>query len=415
MFGNTHIIKAAVFSEIELQADQQQFDNLRRMDLSSFTPFIKKVTFLPSPFSSTFDAETFGEIMRTMVHNRINLPYHCKKHMKNYWDGSVPSTDREISAAYRDHVRQGRIDRGLARLGELQCFWTMWLRAMQHAEHFEVSSLIGRHPLLPLKDECGVDSYPHLRCSLRAHSNVNGDDLFRTAVQCLAHSGRDIKSFSVNSEIAQNFVGWSLPSWNQLSFQGLETFKFPSYGFWDEAAGKHARNAIMDDALGHIFRKSFPQVRDMHIYRNVAYPCMNWPPRSGLNFPRLGSLSLQGLELKLPWLGALVVRCRQLHTIYMRDCTPAGNQQPGGDGWRPLFDGIRHRHPTTTPINVTLESVWDWYSHGFSLSFNSNTALGNRRRDYGEYENELELYMANRGPWTENLRSQFEEFDDEET
>jgi hypothetical protein len=414
-FALVRSIKAAIFKEVSLRATIFHVHRLRfpkHSGLLDVAQFVKKVIFLPSPFTPNLDQVFFREIIRDLHVHRPRLPLYSRRHIDTYWRRRIPeaTNDSEVTNFWNHHLTNALRDFDYVRSRELLCLWTSSLVTLHNAEQFELSSLTGNHPLVGSYDIAGEDGVC-ANCSvakyrLRYFSRGQGAELFQTATQCLfsLQRSRLIKSFSISIELAAAFTGWRTVSWLDLDLSRLEELTIPSCASWDDEAGFRARAQAMESALVQVLQKPLPSLKHLDISHFVFTPLIKWPHQHHTSLPRLQSLHLCGLNLRLRLLASTMASCPDLRTISISDCRPAP-KLAGPDGWKVLFDAVIG-HQNCNSMHLTFDEVWD-KDYGLNFSFDRATFRA-RTEPINPHLRELFMYLAGSGPWTEYLRTWFE-------
>ncbi|OAP60272.1 hypothetical protein AYL99_05274 [Fonsecaea erecta] len=319
-FSQAGIIKAAVFKEVTLQATRLSFNCLRPSSLLSIAPFVRKTSFLPTPFSTSLDLKGFTRALEILSQHESDLPVRGRKHVEGHW-GAIPTTESEVAAAFGNHRGKARVDEYIMNSGEL-------------------------HPLDPSED-----------------SGAGDGQMFTTAIQCLESSCMDINAIFIHRTLAQHFSITPPPSWNLLDLSRLETLKFPDLVIeeHDNEYDLMERDAAAEFCLTSLLQKPLPNLRELSVDRYVPFPRLTLPSLSPITLPRLRTLTLGGILLGIEHLTDIVTSCTALREVSLRDCHPQGPdglrlEDPTNEEWQPLFNALSH-HPTLR--RFTIAERWD--------------------------------------------------------
>ncbi|KAJ9609674.1 hypothetical protein H2200_006002 [Cladophialophora chaetospira] len=406
------IIKACVFKEVAFIASFSQLERLRfprESALVSIAPFVRKVKFLPSPFNLDLDPVFFAQLTNGLLEHLPDLPLRSKRHVDTYWGGVIPVSHPDIMECWGDYQEKAQDDHNYLLSGVLQSLWTAGLFLLTQANHFELASMHGRHPLVPSYDIEGPDvckTCTGCRCRLNDLSQLGNYELFRTAIQCLAplQHFRPIQSLSISSELAAAVPEWRDMLWVDLDVGQVRSLSLPSCAYWDEEFDRLARGQAIENALVQVLQKPFPALQRLEIAHSVAIPLVQWPPQQHPTFPSLRLLQLHGLQLRLWPLAAIMASSPALKTIIISDCTPHTNNAMT-DGWRLLYDALR-MHQNAYNMHLIFNEVWHKFEM-LSFIFGRSTFDPNAQNLSPDYR-KLFMYLAGLGQWDNTLHQWFE-------
>ncbi len=349
-----------LFRKISLHATEDNLNQPRRTNITTFAHFVHAIDFYSSPLPFVADLPTF----KTMLHMRtVNIASRnishichdrlCEEHSKQHRLGRHACGDIDADASYESLWRCAQKDAVVVGDGDLQKAWTGALSAFENVDAISLRSLVGRHCdddcksaiVVPTNHNCCGWLVTIPSCSM----GLCGDVLFKVVLQALASTGRLIKTFSLACEPSKPFgTGRAEPYWDELSLEGLERLKVL---YMAEAQVRPVGFFTPYEPFSHAFlEKSHHTLQHLNLAgESRSFPFV-WPVPEKLDFPKLRQVSLQGISFSAGDFANDIPRFQALERVIIKGCFPGF-----GDGdWRLVFDAIRG-HPNI--LHVKFGSI----------------------------------------------------------
>ncbi len=407
-------IKAALFRTIELTATQKEMRALKSTDLTFLAPFIRKVTFLPSP-----DHLCLGQ-----------------RDIRELFPGSTGADKIIKSFTHQERARQ---DKSLFNGNTLYGVWTALLRQLQIAHSYHVHSLLANHPFLSdlapeATDTSGINNaavrIEQTRDILHLSSYPGYVDFMRTVLQCLASVQSKVKALEIDCELLYCPNGWySRTEWRSLYLDNLRSLKFitPLFrqGHGEEAPDGYPRDWTISAAMDTIFANMACYPQNLELIRYVGLPStmlqLSQPHRLRL----LQTFRLEDIEIDPAPLKAAMLIMTHLREVHFKNCL--------AEPWKPVFEAL-HQNAKLKPLYITFHDCVGYEEGSIEypdfilhvpttdealdlecelLADTTDARLNGRRYNLDKNSptpsemKELLYYLTGRGAWTPKLELVF--------
>ena len=384
-FAASAIIKAALFTDLTLEATEEQLQPTEKAKATFFAPFVRKLEILPSLYNVDLSLEDFKSFR--------------------------PDSDLTVEDAFDQYNRRAQYDANMIKSGELEAFWTQLFQNFNVIKKLDLPTFMCDHPILlplPDQDEYGPDFAPYHRPTLRDSSRSNYNQVFETVVRCLAHTNVKVEAIHIDCELALAYDGWSGNAWKQLSLSRLQDVRFVSSGLWDDDWTLHVQNHAITVAVSNVLATCPPSLQKFELDRNVDFPRILAPHFGYFGLRQLRSLYLGGVLIDVLQFAQDVANMPTLKGLSLRDCHP----EPRGQTWKPLLQAIHHH---AKPMRIRFDHFWGLGSHEWTFIFRLDPT---KLAESSEFEkllagrgqsNDLELfrYLEGRGMWSTKMEEYY--------
>ncbi|KAJ9611395.1 hypothetical protein H2200_004579 [Cladophialophora chaetospira] len=349
-FANYGPISRSLFGTVFLRAMKGHESRLQQLPRARFCPFVKKIVFVPSPYSVQMSLEEYKDLFLVQLVHLSHPQYEfrddddalfmAQEYKKKHWKGLLPITDREVETAYEWYKVFAREDQAFVCTGRLQNLFTTALRKFDAAREYQLSFLVDCWPHTMEGTARAIECDFTLKYSTRLAAQ-SGDLLFDCVAKCLVSAGKHIESLRLDCALKEVFGGnWHSP------------------------------------------------------YYPTSPPTVYGP----LNFPKLRMISLRAIEIPLAELGAAILASPILKELIFAFVEPTG---PATE-WRYVFDAIRENGNID---KIVFDDFWDVRGDYWSYYF--WRAEGDDVFDiipnHGRAQVALAQYLYKQGEWTDEL------------
>ena len=262
----------------------------------------------------------------------------------------------------------------------------------------------GNYPLLhPLGHSYCVDEARFVRIIIRNSSTSTYDNSRRAVVDSLVSSKTKLRSATVDSELLAAFSSYNQSLWRRLQLDQLRKLTVTSPDFWDElhVPGRSNRDNRISRTMSAILSKCPSGLQHFEFERTTDVPRIPTPIFHHWSLRSIRTLSLEAPVVQVVEFAKDVSEVAALRSIYVRDC----KLQPNMKDWVPLLHAV---HDHTKPLSLALNELWTKRGcEDFSVNYpdiDPNTYVQCIEGVY--VHDELFVYLANRGPWTDELEAE---------
>lgn len=401
-------IRAALFAKIDLHATKENLSRLHQTNITKvFAPFVRSVTFYPSPYARDASTLEFGVLLLVqgiferhpgMCHVCDYDPLETFKQFRGNRQ-EYPWTPDRFRAEQSEYHTRAVTDARLITTGVLQVAWTAAFSAFGKLESICLGSLSDRceagsfsllHGRFPSRrDCCGSSSF---LSRVTGVTGSCGDVLASAVAQCLVSSGRSVRSLGFGCELVWSLLPIGVQKrWDDLNLDGLQHLSFGSLPHRSKSGAAAA-------AVTCLLKKSHTTIQSFRYVRHAPRSNADWPRIDQLDFPCLRRLSLEGVAFPSAALATDVLRFESLTCLEISRCSPF----EGRRGWKVVFNAI-HRKSTALRLkfhqNRVLRRPWD-------LDFDTADEMPLESvfsTTHQDLERSLRLYLSNRGDWNATL------------
>lgn len=447
LFAGMHNINRCIFKSILVTFSDETANRVAETDFTRMRPFVKEVSFSAVLFPLDWndpDVQKVAlaglKVLRAKIKEELDaygdedvaddLLHYCCLGKSTDWEHQAQVEDLDESLGFEDRepsARQAAVTFGRA----FQAFTTRnqskflaWRTVLMSCSAIntcrvavpEVSAASKTDNLLHISDsQCRSDCLQYR--TLHRVLNKFRSHVFEILVDYLVYARVRLQHlhFGDGFRSSRGFDGSVLlpENWTQLNLSRLETCSCDSFnGFFGYVRSGETGMGLdaLETACQSVLEKSQQTVQE---FRLVGTLRIGWLDVQSMSFPRLRNLFISNIWIEHT-ISAEILGCPVLEEISLLRCTVC---RPLRD-WRMIFDAIR-THPNEPRFHFQFNNgkSWEW---PFKISYdpaaqsesesNAVSVVARPRADdplMDEEEKSLLQYLAQKGPWDENLQRVF--------
>ena len=400
-------IKSLVFEEVFLRDTDKHLQQLDSLNFSSIGPFVSKVSFLPSPYTTKLSFDLCEYFCRVGIGSGDRTI-------------DVESWSENLKKAYSEYLTRARVVESRVHTRKLQRIWVPALRSFCNAHTFsflplDVSSL---HSVLPP----GTLAGPKMSSSEAPAGFRHGvaipceDQLIKNATDCLAKAASKVQNLEFESGMLMGIDDTATrAAWRSVDLTKLQCFHYleSNVSFLgingNRTSAAHSMASAINRNVEGILQYAHKSLEEIFFeapyYDEIS---LRWSAMSALGFPQLRILTLSWIQFPARSFAEAIAGFGALEELGFYQCEPleVWNMAPEGPGtWKMIFDALRNH------ANVLEFSCISYNEpYGYDLSFGCRTdgSIPDRldREDHA-LNADVCRYISKRIAWNDLLESTF--------
>ncbi|KAJ9611396.1 hypothetical protein H2200_004580 [Cladophialophora chaetospira] len=451
-FAGMSVMKQALFKSITFYAVDANVADAENTDFSNIAPFVKQVSFVPSPHRVDLRLKDVEDVLVAgVIHHAsdsgvkikmTHFGYQCWTPVQASGSSLTDSKDNDIlggpplcqecssskanwyikflqsagnqqvwslfsGVARQIHtqiLKDAHRDQALISSGRVQRAWKTALKQLHSVKDVRLASFLSRTPSSRLNinklfiHDCGPDCIQERKIiNLTARCDAS---LFGAIVTCLATANIRPEYLSIDDEFLEHLVQYQgTPAWTHLDLSSVKSFRsvaarnefcFPVE--WDTLK-QVCYDALLEKARNSIKHLSFD------IGRASNFSSVLVPSLSGEFCPRLSTIELRSDFVDEAMLAADIRRLPALRRLVVDR-----SFSEGGGNWKAVFDAIRDhdRRP-----HVQFRGMVDYHCELVDIDCHPGANI--KVRDEWDVTARLCRYLYHAGEWDDLLKLTFEE------